>query len=53
MGDRGYGISPDVIEYVADEIGSVAESGVEIVRYIVNNIGADSIAPISHKSFYA
>ncbi len=30
MGDQGYGISPDVIDYVADEIRSVADLGVEI-----------------------
>ncbi len=29
-GDRGYGISPDVIDYVTDEIRSVAELGVEM-----------------------
>ncbi len=30
MGDRGYGISPDVIDAVVDEIRSVFELGVEI-----------------------
>ncbi len=30
MGDQGYGISPDVIKYVADEIRSVFDLGVEI-----------------------
>lgn len=29
MGDKGYGISPDVIKYVATEIHSVTELGVE------------------------
>jgi uridylate kinase len=30
MGDQGFGISPDVIKYVADEIRSVFDLGVEI-----------------------
>jgi uridylate kinase len=30
MGDQGFGISPDMIKYVAGEIRSVAELGVEI-----------------------
>jgi len=30
MGDQGYGISPDVIKYVAEEIRSVFDLGVEI-----------------------
>ena len=30
MGDQGYGISPDVIDSVADEIRSVAQLGVEM-----------------------
>ena len=30
MGDKGFGISPDVIKYVANEIQSVVELGVEI-----------------------
>jgi uridylate kinase len=30
MGDQGFGISPDVIRYVADEIRSVFDLGVEI-----------------------
>jgi len=30
MGDQGYGIHPDVIKYVADEIRSVFDLGVEI-----------------------
>ncbi len=30
MGDQGFGISPDVIKYVADEIRSIFDLGVEI-----------------------
>ena len=30
MGDQGFGISPDVIKYVADEIRSVFDLGVEV-----------------------
>ena len=30
MGDQGFGISPDVIKYVAEEIRSVFDLGVEI-----------------------
>lgn len=30
MGDRGYGISPDMIQYVADEIREIHEKGVQI-----------------------
>ena len=30
MGDKGFGISPDVMKYVAGEVQSVAELGVEI-----------------------
>jgi uridylate kinase len=30
MGDQGFGISPDVLSYVADEVRSVTELGVEL-----------------------
>lgn len=30
MGDQGFGISPDIIQYVADEVRSIADLGIQI-----------------------
>ena len=34
MGDQNFGISPDVIKYVAEEIQSIAGLGVEVATVV-------------------